>query len=143
MESVRDLFSFTLERGGDSLAKGEHPSGGEVGESAGGVTGALTGEVSGEASVENGDCLRRMERSSKGLEEGGGLRVRVLPLRAKVGGGDGEGRCKREGGGDAAINSITSISKEGSKSSTGLTGSSSTSASDCSLCTPPSSCSCI
>lgn len=123
-------LSLTLDRGGDSLAVGEDRRGGEGGESGGGVTGVLAGEVSGEASVEKGDCLKRMERSSEGLEEtGGGLRVRPFPRREK-GGGLGEERCRREGGGDdEVISSITSMSKEGSRSSTGLTGSSSCSSS--------------
>lgn len=93
--------------------------------SGGGVMGTLEGEVSGEASVEKGDCLRRMERSSDSRgEQGGGLRVRPFPLR-RSGDEDGEDRCRRDGGGDDVISSITSLSKERSKSSTGLTGSSS------------------
>lgn len=100
--------------------------------------GALVGEVSGEASVEKGDCRRRMERSSEGLEEqGGGRRVRPFPLWGK-GRGLGEARCRSEGGGDAElISSITSMSSDGSISSTGLTDSSFSC--DWSFCAPPSS----
>lgn len=115
-------LSPTLPRGAVSLV------GGEGGDSGGGVMGALVGDVSGEASVEKGDCLSRMERSSEGLVmEGGGLRERPFPRREK-GGGLGEGRCSREGGGEVeVISSITSRSREGSRSITGLTGSSSAS----------------
>lgn len=98
--------------------------------SGGGVTGVRAGEVSGEASVEKGDCLSRMERSSEGLEEqGGGLRIRPFPLRE--GARElGEDRFRREGGGEDVISSITSMSKEDPRSNTGLTGLSSSSASD-------------
>lgn len=125
-------LSRTLPRGAVSLV------GGEGGDSGGGVMGALVGDVSGEASVEKGDCLRRMERSSEGLAmEGGGLRERPFPRREK-GGGLGDGRCSREGGGEEeVISSITSRSREGSRSITGLTGSSS--ASDWSSCTSSTS----
>lgn len=67
-EKVSLLF-LTLDRGADSLTVGEERRGGEGGDRGGGVIGALAGEVSGEASVEKGDCRRRMERSSEGLEE--------------------------------------------------------------------------
>lgn len=124
------LVRVTLERGGDSLAGGEHRKRGDSGERGGGVIGTLVGEVSGEASVEKGDCLRRMERSSEGLEEGGGLRLRPFPRR-ETGGGLGEDRF------EGVIRSITSMSKEGSRSRTGLT-SSSSSISDWSSCLAPS-----
>lgn len=119
----------TLERGGDSLEKGEHRRRGDSGERGGGVIGVLVGDVSGEASVEKGDCLRRMERSSEGPEKGRGLRERPFP-RWESGGVLGEDRR------EDVIRSITSMSKEGSSSRTGLT--SSSSISDWSSCPAPS-----
>lgn len=124
------MLRVTLERGGDSLEGGEHRRRGDSGERGGGVIGILVGEVSGEASVENGDCLKRMERSSEGPEEqGGGLRERPFPRRER-GGGLREERC------EDVIRSITSMSKAGSKSKTGLP--SSSSISDWSSCSASS-----
>lgn len=116
-----------LDSGGDSLGEGEALRGGVRGDSGGGVMGTLFGDVSGEASVENGDCLSRMERSSSGLElHWRVLNVRPLPRRWKcIVGLLGEDRVSSDGGGDADdISSITSISRLGSSSSTGLTASS-------------------
>lgn len=113
-------LGLTWDRGGDSL---------EGGVRGGGVTGVLAGEVSGEASVEKGDCLRRTERSSEGREErGGGLKLRPFP-RQENGGGTGQDRCRRDRGVEQDIRSITSSSKEGSRSRTGLMGGSSSSSS--------------
>lgn len=119
-QEVMRTGDSTLKTGGDSLADEEHWKRGESGERGGGVIGTLAGEVSGEASVEKGDCLKRMERSSEGLEKlTGGLRLRTFP------------RCKKGGGlREDVIRSITSMSKEGSSSRTGVTCSSS-SISDC------------
>lgn len=76
------------------------------------MTGVLAGDVSGEASVEKGDILRRMDRSSEGREEqGGALRPLPFPLQ--------ENRAELEE--ENFINSITSMSKLGSRSRTGLT----------------------
>lgn len=92
------------------------------------MTGVLAGDVSGEASVEKGDILRRMDRSSEGREESGGaLRLRPFPLR--------ENRPELEE--ESCINSITSMSKVGSRSRMGLTRVSSSTFNWCSDCCSP------
>lgn len=91
------------------------------------MTGTLFGEVSGDASVEKGDCLRRMDRSSTGLELQGGVALRGRDFSRREKGGElfGE-RLRSEGGGEEeVIRSITSLSKVESMSSTGLNDSSS------------------
>lgn len=71
------------------------------------MTGVRAGEVSGDASVENGDCRRRMDRSSEGRDqEGRGLRLRHFPLR-------------EAGGAAEVISSITSMSRDWSRSRIG------------------------